>query len=150
MCSLKALRSGRGNGNQLEHIERDFTIAASGCVLVSCIERGGHEMRSEASSFGLVRTPAAFVPMAMSAMALGVVAVAAILGRLVPQSDEGAEAHLWQLLMAGQLPLGIFCDEVVAPDCQTSYVCACPASCRLNGGFDPGVFSALVAEIERT
>jgi hypothetical protein len=37
-------------------------------------------------------------------------ALAIVLGRLVvvgpaPQADEGAAAHLWQLLMAGQLPV---------------------------------------------
>ena len=25
-----------------------------------------------------------------------------------PQTDEGAEAHLWQLLMAGQIPIVVF------------------------------------------
>ena len=63
-------------------------------------------MDPEANSFiGLVRKPSAFVPILMSATALGVIAVAAMLGRLVPHPDEGAEAHLWQLLMAGQLPI---------------------------------------------
>ena len=97
--------------NELEHIEGDFTAVrwAAGCVLASCIERGGHEMDPETNSFiGLVRKPSAFIPVAMSVSALGVIGVAAMLGRLVPQPDEGAEAHLWQLLMAGQLPVLAF------------------------------------------
>jgi len=56
----------------------------------------------------VVRKPSAFVPLAMSLTALGVIGVAAMFGRLVPQPDEGAEAHIWQLLMAGQLPVLAF------------------------------------------
>lgn len=50
--------------------------------------------------------PSAFVPMVMSFTAL-----ALVLGHLaalpagIRESDEGAIAHIWQLLMAGQLPL---------------------------------------------
>jgi hypothetical protein len=50
--------------------------------------------------------PSAFVPVVMS-----ITALALLLGALVAnpdgirESDEGAIAHLWQLLMAGQLPL---------------------------------------------
>ena len=66
-------------------------------------------MDPETNSFiGLVRKPSAFIPVAMSVTALGVIGIAAMLGRLVPQPDEGAEAHLWQLLMAGQLPVLAF------------------------------------------
>ena len=67
-------------------------------------------MDPETSSFtGIVRKPSAFVPLAMSLTALGVIGVAAMFGHLVPQPDEGTEAHIWQLLMAGQLPvLGFF------------------------------------------
>ena len=57
---------------------------------------------------GVLRTPGALVPIAMSVAALGVIGVAALSGALVQQKDEGAAAHLWQLLMAGQLPLLAF------------------------------------------
>ena len=66
-------------------------------------------MNDPANSFiGIVRKPTAFVPLAMSLTALGVIAVAALSGRLVQRADEGAEAHIWQLLMAGQLPVLAF------------------------------------------
>ena len=66
-------------------------------------------------SFGtIVRKPSAFVPLAMSVIALALVggayifAVATGQGGLVREPDEGAIAHLWQLLMAGQLPVLAF------------------------------------------
>jgi hypothetical protein len=60
-------------------------------------------------SFGsIVKKPSAFIPPAMSLIALAVLGIAALSGNLVPQPDEGATAHLWQLLMAGQLPVLAF------------------------------------------
>jgi hypothetical protein len=46
---------------------------------------------------------AIIVPFACSAIALAIV-MANIIGRVPPQPDENTSAHLWQLLMAGQLP----------------------------------------------
>jgi hypothetical protein len=66
-------------------------------------------MNFENSTFtGIVRKPSAFIPLVMSLTALGVIGVEAIFGRLVPQPDEVAEAHIWQMLMAGQLPVLAF------------------------------------------
>jgi hypothetical protein len=66
-------------------------------------------------SFGaVIGKPSAFVPLAMSLTALTLLAGAYIFGLvtgqggLVREPDEGSIAHLWQLLMAGQLPLLIF------------------------------------------
>jgi len=56
----------------------------------------------------VIRHPSAFVPLAMSLSALAmVVGYVAIYG-VARQSDEGAVAHLWQLLMAGQVPVVAF------------------------------------------
>jgi len=112
--------------SELEHIEGDFTALrwARGCVLASYIERGGCKMDLDTNSFtGLVRKPSAFLPLAMSVAALGVIGVAAMLGRLVPQPDEGAEAHLWQLLMAGQLPVLAFFAVKWLPRAPRQAVC---------------------------
>jgi len=49
--------------------------------------------------------PSGFAPVAMSACALAVIAVHIATSGTAPQADEGAAAHLWQLLMAGQLPI---------------------------------------------
>jgi len=70
--------------------------------------RGG-TMNQPNSSFGvIVKKPSAFIPLAMSLSALAVLGFAAMSGGLVPQKDEGAAAHLWQLLMAGQVPVLAF------------------------------------------
>ena len=66
-------------------------------------------MNQPTSSFSaIVRKPSAFLPLAMSFIALAVLGVAAMSGGLVPHKDEGASAHIWQLLMGGQLPVLAF------------------------------------------
>jgi len=61
-------------------------------------------------SFGtIIKQPSAFLPMAMSLMALAIVLGFLVANGVVHQADEGTEAHLWQLLMAGQIPIvGLF------------------------------------------
>jgi hypothetical protein len=62
-----------------------------------------------ASVLALSRKPSAFVPMVMSLIALAVVLVHILTIGVVREADEGPTAHIWQLLMAGQLPiLGYF------------------------------------------
>jgi hypothetical protein len=52
-----------------------------------------------------LKKPTAFIPLLMSASALSVVLFSvAIFGVDRKPADEGATAHIWQLLMAGQLP----------------------------------------------
>ncbi len=57
------------------------------------------------SILSLSRKPSAFVPMAMSLTALAVVLGNIAMFGVVHEADEGATAHIYQLLMAGQLPL---------------------------------------------
>ena len=54
------------------------------------------------------RQPSALVPIAMSVAALGTVLFHIARFGIAPQTDEGAAAHLWQLLMAGQVPVVMF------------------------------------------
>ena len=55
-----------------------------------------------------IKHPAAFLPVAMSLAALAtLVAHIAIFGA-AREADEGAAAHIWQLLMAGQIPFVAF------------------------------------------
>ncbi len=56
----------------------------------------------------VLRKPSAFLPLAMSLTALAMVLGYVALYGVVRQTDEGAVAHLWQLLMAGQLPVVAF------------------------------------------
>jgi hypothetical protein len=44
----------------------------------------------------------------MSVSALAVVLLVLAFHGPAPQPDEGAAAHIWQLLMAGQIPIALF------------------------------------------
>jgi hypothetical protein len=55
-----------------------------------------------------IRRPSAFLPILMSLAALAIVLGYLTLVGTARQTDEGAEAHLWQLLLAGQLPIIAF------------------------------------------
>jgi hypothetical protein len=56
----------------------------------------------------LLRRPSAVIPVAMSVAALATVIVYAAMFGTARQADEGTAAHIWQLLMAGQLPVIAF------------------------------------------
>ena len=51
------------------------------------------------------KVPSAWLPIVMSGVALAVVAGHLITSGTAPEADEGAAAHVWQLLMAGQVPV---------------------------------------------
>jgi len=55
-----------------------------------------------------MKHPSAFVPIAMSVAALGVVLGHIAIFGAVREADEGTAAHLWQLLMAGQMPVAAY------------------------------------------
>jgi hypothetical protein len=55
----------------------------------------------------VIKRPSAFLPVAMSVAALAVLLVAAVFGG-AREADEGGAAHLWQLLVGGQLPVIAF------------------------------------------
>lgn len=57
---------------------------------------------------GLLRRPSAVIPLAMSVAALATVIGYAAMFGTARQVDEGAAAHVWQLLMAGQVPVIVF------------------------------------------
>lgn len=55
-----------------------------------------------------IKQPSALIPIVMSALAFAVcIGYAAVFGT-ARQGDEGAAAHLWQLLMAGQVPVILY------------------------------------------
>jgi hypothetical protein len=56
----------------------------------------------------LLKRPGALIPVAMSAAALATVIGYAAMFGTARQADEGAAAHVWQLLMAGQVPVVAF------------------------------------------
>ena len=53
----------------------------------------------------ILKQPSALVPLAMSLAALALVLGHAAVVGVVHEADEGAAAHLFQLLMLGQVPL---------------------------------------------
>jgi hypothetical protein len=55
-----------------------------------------------------IRHPSAFLPVTMSLVALALVLGHVALFGVVHEADEGATAHIWQLLMAAQVPIMAF------------------------------------------
>src|SRR5436190_22289491 len=52
----------------------------------------------------LIRQPSAYLPLVMSLAALTLVVGHAAVFGIVHEADEGAAAHIWQILMVIQLP----------------------------------------------
>ncbi len=57
---------------------------------------------------GMLKQPSAFLPLAMSLVALTLVLVHVAVYGAVREASEGPTAHLWQLLMAAQIPVIAF------------------------------------------
>jgi hypothetical protein len=56
----------------------------------------------------LIKKPSAFLPITMSLAALATVLVFIVVFGVVHETDEGAAAHIWQLLMGLQVPIVAF------------------------------------------
>ena len=56
----------------------------------------------------MIRRPSAFLPVIMSMGALATVLVYLARFGVVHEPDEGTAAHIWQLLMAAQVPIIVF------------------------------------------
>ena len=56
----------------------------------------------------LLKHPSALLPIVMSMAALAVVVSHIAIFSAVREPDEGAAAHVWQILMGGQLPVILF------------------------------------------
>ena len=59
-------------------------------------------------TLSLMKQPSAFLPVAMSFAALATVLGHVALFGVVREADEGTAAHIWQLLMALQVPVMAF------------------------------------------
>ncbi len=55
-----------------------------------------------------IKQPSAFLPLAMSLAALAIVLGHAAIYGVVHEADEGAAAHIFQILMAAQIPVVAF------------------------------------------
>ena len=60
------------------------------------------------SPLTILKHPTAFLPVAMSLGALATVLTFVVLHGTATQADEGAAAHIWQLLMAAQAPIVLY------------------------------------------
>jgi hypothetical protein len=56
----------------------------------------------------LLRKPSAFVPVAMSLLALAMVLGHALIAGISHEADEGTLAHIFQILLVAQLPIVVF------------------------------------------
>ena len=56
----------------------------------------------------LLRIPSAIIPLAMSGVALATVVIHLVISSTAPATDEGAAAHVFQLMFAGQAPVVAF------------------------------------------
>jgi hypothetical protein len=55
-----------------------------------------------------IKRATAWIPVAMSTAALAIVLIHIARFGVAREADEGTAAHLWQILMAGQLPIIAF------------------------------------------
>lgn len=62
-------------------------------------------MKTKLLHGSILKIPSAFLPLAMSLAALFLVLGHAAVFGVLHEADEGAAAHIWQILMAGQAPL---------------------------------------------
>jgi hypothetical protein len=63
-------------------------------------------MHSSSNSLrAVIAKPSSLLPVAMSLTALAMVLSTIAIHGVVREADEGTVAHLWQILMAGQLPI---------------------------------------------
>ncbi len=59
-------------------------------------------------NISIFKKPSAWIPLAMSFAALAVVLVHVIRFGVAREADEGTSAHIWQILMAAQVPVVAF------------------------------------------
>jgi len=62
-------------------------------------------MNTNSETNSLFRQPSAWIPLLMSLAALAIVLGHVAIFGIVHETDEGTAAHLWQILMALQLPI---------------------------------------------
>ena len=65
-------------------------------------------METKQVNVSLIKQASAWLPLAMSLAALALVLGHAAIFGIVHEADEGAAAHIWQILMAAQLPIAAY------------------------------------------
>ena len=59
-------------------------------------------------NISIMKKPSAFLPLAMSFVALATVLVHVAMFGVAREADEGTAAHIWQILMTAQIPIVAF------------------------------------------
>jgi hypothetical protein len=59
-------------------------------------------------NLSILKKPSAFLPLAMSFAALATVLLHVAMFGVAREADEGTAAHIWQILMAAQIPIVAF------------------------------------------
>jgi hypothetical protein len=81
----------------------------SGALSERMFPTRGSIMERTTLAFGdIIKQPGALIPLGMSLVALTTVLGFLLANGVVHATDEGAVAHIWQLLMAGQFPIVLF------------------------------------------
>jgi hypothetical protein len=66
---------------------------------------GAYVMKTNLVKSPLLKQPSAYLPLALSLAALALILGHAAVFGVVHEADEGSAAHIWQILMAVQLPI---------------------------------------------
>ena len=74
-------------------------------TVVSTMVAPRQDVDASMTAGALMRQPLAYLPVAMSIGALAMIVWYVAAHGVVSQPDEGAQAHLWQLFVAGQVPV---------------------------------------------
>ena len=77
-------------------------------TVVGKAERRPFVIKSPMSVGSMMKQPSAFLPLATSLAALAMVLGSVAIFGVVHDADEGADAHIFQLLIAAQIPLVTF------------------------------------------
>jgi hypothetical protein len=94
-----------------------------------------------------VKQPSVIIPIVMSLAALATVLAHILIFGTAPRADEGATAHIWQILMAGQIPLVVFHAVKWLPGSPRT---ALPVLCGANRSRTRGGCSRILARMVRT
>ena len=87
----------------------DVVLGAAKEHVFTALSKGENVMTTYRGSAGiLVRSPSAYLPLMMSVLALILVLASVLLFGSARQADEGAAAHLFQMLVIGQVPLVVW------------------------------------------
>jgi hypothetical protein len=96
--------AGRGNGSSIRIVVFGYSWPSRSTLMVIL------ETRSRATQMNVsaIKQASALIPVVMSLAALGLVIGHALMFGIVHEADEGTPAHIFQILMAAQVPVVLY------------------------------------------